>query len=113
MSTTRIAAVFNEGLEPVMDETPEPPDWESLQFEMGSTAQGVGRGWFIAAAAALVVLVGVGSVVLLGRCGRNAMPSGGQRHNSEPARCGVLNTRVGGCSSRGRRVMSRSWSRPV
>jgi len=64
-----IAAVFNQGLEPVMDQTPEPPDWESLQFEMGSTAQGAGRGWLIAAAAALVVLVGVGSVALLGRVG--------------------------------------------
>ncbi len=62
-------AVFNEGLQPIMDETPEPADWESVQFEMGSTPQGRGRGWLIAAAAAVVVLVGVGSVALLGRVG--------------------------------------------
>jgi heat shock protein HslJ len=69
MSDVDIAVVFNEGLAPVMDETPAPPAWASLQFEMGSQPGRIGKAWMVAVAAALVVLVGLGSLLLVGRLG--------------------------------------------
>jgi len=63
------AAVFNEGLEPVMGETPPAPAWESLQFESLASSHGPGRWWVAGVAAALVLLVGAGSFLLVGQLG--------------------------------------------
>ncbi|MCJ7780219.1 MAG: hypothetical protein MUQ27_05290 [Acidimicrobiia bacterium] len=52
-----------EGLKPVMDRTPDHPEWESLQFEEPHAAPHAGR-WWVAAVAAAAVLV-VGTAVLL------------------------------------------------
>ncbi len=64
-----VAAVFNEGLAPVLDEAPPAPAWESLQYDFGPPSHRIGSGWLAAVAAAVVILVGVGSILLLGRVG--------------------------------------------
>ncbi len=70
MSNDRdIAAAFNEGIEPVVDKTPPAPEWQSLQFESVRQSGGLG-GWRVAGiAAALVLLIGAGSLLLLGQLG--------------------------------------------
>lgn len=72
-----IAAAFAEGLEPVMDETPPIPEWESLQFGSGSGSGGRGQWWIAAVAVVIVLLVGVGSAVLTGRIGGTDEASSG------------------------------------
>lgn len=64
-----IAAAFADGLEPVMHETPPAPEWDSLQFEAVPPAGGWGRWWMAPVAAAIVLIVGAGSVLLGGRLG--------------------------------------------
>lgn len=60
-----------------MDETPPVPEWESLQFESGSPSSRMGQWWMAPVAAAIVILVGLGSVVLGGRLGE-MLRSGGR-----------------------------------
>ncbi|MDJ0953273.1 MAG: hypothetical protein QNJ81_06300 [Acidimicrobiia bacterium] len=68
MSNDRdIAAAFNEGIEPVIDETPPEPEWESLQFESLTPSDGRGRWWVAGIAAAMVLVVGAGSLLVLGQ----------------------------------------------
>ena len=64
-----IAAAFATGLEPIMDQTPAIPEWESLQFESGPSASGWGQWWMAAVAAAVVLVVGAGSFLLLRTAG--------------------------------------------
>jgi len=64
-----IAAAFNEGLEPVMDDTPPAPEWDSMQFESGSEPGGSNRWGVAVIAAVLVLLVGAGSFLLAGLLG--------------------------------------------
>ncbi len=64
-----IGAAFNEGLGPVMEETPPAPEWESMQFESGAGPGGSNRWWVAAVAAVVVLLVGAGSFLLAGQIG--------------------------------------------
>ncbi len=58
---------FIEGIEPVMDATPPAPDWESLQFD-ATPVSNRPRSWWVApvAAAAVILVLGVGSFFLAG-----------------------------------------------
>ena len=64
-----IAAAFNEGIEPLMNQAPPEPEWQSLQFESLTPTGGLGRWWIAGIAAALVLVVGAGSLLLLGQLG--------------------------------------------
>lgn len=64
--------VVIRGLDPVMEQTPEPPDWDSLQFEKPTNTTGAGRWWIAAAAAAVVFLVGAGLFFVAGSTGTDS-----------------------------------------
>ena len=73
-----VAALFAEGLEPMMAAAPPVPEWESLQFESVSRPDGLGQWWMAAVAAVVVIVVGVGSVLLAGRLGGGDDASAGR-----------------------------------
>ncbi|MEA3509972.1 MAG: hypothetical protein U9R51_00915, partial [Actinomycetota bacterium] len=60
-----IRDVAIEALAPVMEQTPDHPHWDSMQFEtLHSVPYGRTRWWIAAVAAAVVILVGTGIAVI-------------------------------------------------
>ncbi|MEN8115103.1 MAG: hypothetical protein ABFS21_12045 [Actinomycetota bacterium] len=89
----RDAAV--RGLDPVMDQAPEHPDWESLQFEEPRSTPAVGRWWAFGVAAALVLIVGAGVLFVSGSRGTDsdhAATETAARDEAEPAGDPVLSS---------------------
>lgn len=60
------------GLDPVMEQAPGHPEWDSLQFEKPRSRPGAGRGWEAAVAAVVVLVVGVAVLLQTGVGGTGA-----------------------------------------
>lgn len=61
-----IREVVKRGFDPVMEQAPEPPEWESLQLEKPVSSSGAGRWWVAGVAAAIVLVVGAGIAFVSG-----------------------------------------------
>ncbi len=87
MRNERFASVVREALRPVIEETPDLPDW----LEIGTSGEVIRsdlsarKGWAIAAATAAIVLITAGAMMLIlgpsGTIDATAPPTSGQRND--------------------------------